>query len=55
MVSLWLLVGLAYNLFTVWLTRNVRPQLRRGRTCRFWVKRIERDFFNGLPDRARSP
>ena len=55
MVSLWLLVCLAYNLFSVWLTRNVRPELRRGRTRRFWVQRLQRDFFNGLPDRARSP
>ena len=55
MVSLWLLVCLGYNHFAVFLTRNVRPELRRGRSRRFWVKRIERDFYNGLPDRARSP
>ncbi len=55
MLTLWLLVCLAYNLYTVWLTRNVRPELRRGRTRRWWAKRIERDFFNGLPDRARPP
>jgi hypothetical protein len=55
MVGLWLLLGLAYNLFTVWLARNVAPALRRGRTRRFWVRRIQRDFFNGLTDSARSP
>jgi len=55
MVGLWLLLCLAYDLYTVWLTRNLAPELRRGRTRRFWVQRIERHFFNGLPDRARSP
>ena len=54
MVTLWLLVCLAYNLFTVWLTRNVRPELRRGRSRRFWVKRIAAEFTAGLPVRART-
>ena len=54
MVTLWLLVCLAYNLFTVFLTRNVRPELRRGRTRRFWVKRIAAEFTAGLPVRART-
>lgn len=55
MVSLWLLVCLAYNLYTLWLRRNVKAVLRRGRTGRFWAQRIKRDLFNGLPHRARSP
>ena len=55
MVTLWLLVCLAYNLFRVWLTRNVKAVLRRGRTCRFWVRRLLAEFCNGLPVRARSP
>lgn len=55
MLTLWLLVCLAYNLYTVWLTRNVRPELRRGRTRRWWADRIKCDFFNGLSDRPRPP
>jgi len=53
MVTLWLLVCLAYNLFSVWLTRNVKAVLRRGRTCRFWVKRISAEFYGSLAVRAR--
>ncbi len=55
MVTLWLLVCLAYNLFRAWLTRNVKAVLRRGRTCRFWVRRLLAEFCDGLPVRARSP
>jgi len=55
MVTLWLLLCLAYNLFTVWLTRNIRPEPRRGRTRRWWVRRIVRDLFSGLPECARAP
>ena len=54
MVTLWLLVCLAYNLFSIWLTRNVKGVLRRGRTCRFWVRRIAAEFIAGLPVRART-
>ena len=54
MVTLWLLVCLAYNLFRAWLTRNVKGVLRRGRTCRFWVRRIAAEFMAGLPVSART-
>ena len=54
MVTLWLLVCLAYDLFSVWLSRNVKGVLRRGRTCRFWVRRIAAEFTAGLPVRART-
>ena len=44
MVVLWLLLCLAYNLFHVFITRNLKPQPRAGHTQRYWASLIEADF-----------
>jgi hypothetical protein len=56
MVILWLLLCLAYNLFGVFLARNLKPQLRAGHSQRHWAELIKADFFQHLlPHRYRHP
>jgi hypothetical protein len=56
MVVLWLLVCLAYNLFHVFITRNLKPQLRHAHTIRHWAKLIEAEFYSTLlPHRYAHP
>lgn len=56
MVVLWLLVCLAYNLFHVFITRNLKPQLRHAHTIRHWAKLIEAEFYSTLlPHRHAHP
>jgi len=47
MVFLWLLVCLAYNLFHVFITRNLKPQLRDGHSQRIWAELIKAEFCQG--------
>ncbi len=52
-----LLAFLAYNLFHAFLTRNVKPQLREGKTESFWVHLIAAQIYTpaGALATARSP
>jgi hypothetical protein len=52
-----LLAFLAYNLFHAFLTRNVKPQLREGKTESFWVHLIAAQIYTlaGALTTARSP
>jgi hypothetical protein len=52
-----LLAFLAYNLFHAFLTRNVKPQLRKGKTESFWVNLIAAQIYTpaGALTTARSP
>jgi hypothetical protein len=56
MVFLWLLLCLAYNLFHVFITRNLKPQFRDGHSQRHWAELIKAEFFQRLlPCRYRHP
>lgn len=48
MVFLWLLLFLAYNLFHVLITRNLKPALRRGHSQRYWAALIQAQFYHDL-------
>jgi hypothetical protein len=52
-----LLAFLAYNLFHAFLTRNVKPQLREGKTESFWAHLIAAQIYAQAGTRvaARSP
>jgi len=52
-----LLAFLAYNLFHAFLTRNVKPQLRHGKTESFWVHLIAAQIYTpaGPLATAHSP
>lgn len=52
-----LLAFLAYNLFHAFLTRNVKPQLREGKTDSFWAHLITAQIYAqaGRHATARSP
>jgi hypothetical protein len=52
-----LLAFLAYNLFHAFLTRNVKPQLREGKTESFWAHLIAAQIYAqaGTLATARSP
>jgi Transposase DDE domain len=52
-----LLAFLAYNLFHAFLIRNVKPQLREGKTESFWVHLIAAQIYTpaGALTTARSP
>ncbi|HEX2715961.1 MAG TPA: transposase [Candidatus Acidoferrales bacterium] len=52
-----LLAFLAYNLFHAFLTRNVKPQLREGKTESFWAHLIAAQIYAQVGTRAtaRSP
>ncbi len=52
-----LLAFLAYNLFHAFLTRNVKPQLREGKTDSFWAHLITAQIYAQAGTRvtARSP
>jgi hypothetical protein len=52
-----LLAFLAYNLFHAFLTRNVKPQLREGKTESFWARLITAQIYAQAGTRvlARSP
>jgi hypothetical protein len=53
MVAMWLLVCLAYNLFHVFVVRNLKPQCRKGHDLRHWANLIRAAFYNALPLRPR--
>jgi hypothetical protein len=52
-----LLAFLAYNLFHAFLIRNVKPQLREGKTESFWVHLIAAQIYTPAAalTTARSP
>ena len=44
MTVLWLLLCLAYNLFHVFIARNLKPQRRHGHSQRHWARLLAADF-----------
>jgi hypothetical protein len=48
MTAILLLTFLAYNLFHVWQCRNLQPELREGRTIRFFERQLQADFLISL-------
>ena len=49
-----LVAFLAYNLFHAFLTRNVKPQLRQGKTESFWVQLIAAQIYTPAWPRATA-
>ena len=39
-----LLLFIAYNLFHVFIDRNLKPELRLGRSQKYWAELIAADF-----------
>lgn len=48
MVAIWLLLCLTYNLFHVFIARNLKPQLRDGHAQRHWASLIRAEFYSRL-------
>jgi hypothetical protein len=51
-IECFLLVAfLAYNIFHVFLARNVKPSARQGKTQIFWARLIAAELYRGAPRR----
>lgn len=48
MTAILLLTFLAYNLFHVWQSRNLRPEVCEGRSVRFFERQLLADFLTSL-------
>ena len=49
MLVIWLLLFVSYNLFHAFIRLNLKPQIRFGKTIRYWVDQIKADFYTWPP------
>jgi hypothetical protein len=55
-IECFLLVAfLAYNIFHAFLTRNVKPCTRKGKTQIFWARRIAAELYSEVVPAGMSP
>jgi hypothetical protein len=55
-IECFLLVAfLAYNIFHVFLARNVKPAVRRGKADIFWARLIAAELYNEVVPAGMSP
>ena len=50
-----LVVFLAYNIFHVFLARNVKPSVRQGKTQIFWARLIAAELYSEVAPAGMSP
>ena len=50
-----LVVFLAYNIFHVFLARNVKPSIRHGKTQIFWARLIAAELYSEVAPAGMSP
>jgi hypothetical protein len=50
-----LVVFLAYNIFHVFLARNVKPSVRKGKTQIFWARLIAAELYSEVAPAGMSP
>ena len=50
-----LVAFLAYNIFHVFLARNVKPAVRRGKTEIFWARLIAAELYREVVPAGMSP
>jgi hypothetical protein len=50
-----LLLFIAYNLFHTFIERNLKPQVRAGRTNKYWADLIAADFITAFSPMSASP
>jgi len=46
---------LAYNIFHVFLARNVKPSVRHGKTQIFWARLIAAELYSEVAPAGMSP
>jgi len=46
---------LAYNIFHVFLARNVKPSVRQGKTQIFWARLIAAELYSEVAPAGMSP
>jgi len=49
------LLYIAYNLFHAFIERNLKPQVRAGRTNKYWADLIAAEFITAFSPMSASP